>query len=113
MLAGAHLQNFPGKQLAVAGQKEPEVEQDMYMHHPSPFCNEFIFAAMRSAHERAAYLRQRPVAAVIQRQAAKRYKSTMPSEDEAVVREFCASARGHKGGRERAAAHLMQQQQQL
>ena len=60
MLAGAHLQNFPGKQLAIAGQKEPEVEQDKQMHQSIAVGNKFKSVAMRSAHERAAYLRQRP-----------------------------------------------------
>ncbi len=40
-LAGAHHKNFPGKQLAVEGQKEPEVEQDMYMHSHRLVCKQY------------------------------------------------------------------------
>ena len=40
-LAGAHHKNCPGKQLAVEGQKEPEVEQDMYMHSHRLVCKQY------------------------------------------------------------------------
>jgi hypothetical protein len=65
------------------GQKEPEVEQDMYMHIPSPSLGKLeLYNAMTSAHERAAYLRQHPNAAAIQWQAAEIRRTTTPSEDE-------------------------------
>ena len=67
---------------------------------------------MKSAHERAAYLRHYPGAAALRRQAADRGRTT-PSEDECAVREFCAGARCKRCKRKKAAAYLMQQQQQL
>jgi hypothetical protein len=65
------------------GQKEPEVEQDMYMHIPSPSLEQLeLHYAMTSAHERAAYLRRHPCAAAIRWQAAEIWRTTTPSEDE-------------------------------
>ena len=71
-------QDSPGSSSLLQARRSPESSRDMYMQ-PSPFYNELKSAAMKSAHERAAYLRQHPSTAAVQRQAAERSESQQSS----------------------------------
>ena len=67
---------------------------------------------MKSARERAAYLRQHTAAAEDQRQAAEDSRAIAPAEGR-VSKGACASVLQRKHTQCKAAAYLMQQQQQL
>jgi hypothetical protein len=83
----------------------------MYMHHPSLPCNKFKSFAMKSAPERAAYLRQHPAAAAVSAAGSRGFKEPEIWRSVRVEGSLrrCAAAKAH----DKAAAHLMQQQQQL
>ena len=82
------------------GRKEPKSSQVMHAQ-PSPFLQIMSSThAMKSAHERAAYLRQHPASAAIQRQAARSSIKTAPAEGRI--------SKGSRRRRAAAKAHAMQ-----
>ena len=110
----ARTTRLPGKQLD-SKQQRPEgarVEPRHVHAQPSPFLQIMSSThAMKSAHERAAYLRQRP-RAVDRRQAAEDSRAIASAEGR-VSKGACAGVLRRKHTQFRAAACLMQQQQQL
>jgi hypothetical protein len=93
-------QDSPGSSSLSQARRGPESSQDMYMQ-PSPVCNELKSVAMKSAHERAAYLRPHPSTAVVQRQAAELSESQQSSgrSNEGALRQRSTRAMRTQEGR--------------
>jgi hypothetical protein len=99
----ARTTRLPGKQLD-SKQQRPEgasVEPRHVHAQPSPFLQIMSSThAMKSAHERAAYLRPHPASAAVQRQAASSSRRTAPAEGRV--------SKGSMRRRVAAKAHAMQ-----
>ena len=111
----ARTTRLPGKQLDSKQQRPEGASVEPRHVHAQPsqsYKNCLCKHAMRSARERAAYLRQHTAAAADQRQTAE-VSRTIASAEGRVSKGACAGVLRRKHTQCRAAAYLMQQQQQL